>query len=172
MASASPREATNGAKAIVSNAASGTNAIRRAQRKPASADQNPTEALADPRPWTSPAGRACRPSAMSGLGAGGLPGLLLGQPPGFGDEDVDDLVLGDPVSNDLAADDQLAVAVAARDPKVGLARLAGAVHDTAHDGDSDRRVQLGGLQRGVHFLRQLQHIDLSAAARRACHQVQ
>src|SRR5690242_19320252 len=82
-----------------------------------------------------------RTSADGHRGATGLAveGLahLLGDPHGLLDEGLHDLRLGDGL-DDLALDEDLALAVAGRDAEVGLAGLAGTVHDAAHDGDAER----------------------------------
>ncbi|CAL2070463.1 protein of unknown function [Streptomyces murinus] len=100
----------------------------------------------------------------------GLAGLhalvlhLLGQLHGLLDEGLHDLGLGDGL-DDLALDEDLALAVAGGDAQVGLAGLAGAVDDAAHDGDAERDVHAGEA-RGDLF-GELVDVDLGAAAGRA-----
>src|SRR5881409_3459665 len=77
-----------------------------------------------------------------GCGGGRLELLLMGHLLGFGHQDLDDLVLRDPVLPDLAVHDQLPVALPGRDAEVGLPGLSGPVDDTAHHGHADRSLQL------------------------------
>src|SRR3989449_6463814 len=77
---------------------------------------------------------------------------------------LDDRVLGHGL-DDLALDEDLALAVAGRDAEVGLAGLARAVDDAAHDGDAERH--LHALQAGGHLLGERVDVDLGTAARRA-----
>src|SRR5271166_4370002 len=79
-------------------------------------------------------------------GGGGEPGLdpLGHQLLGLGHQRLDHLVFGDH-PDDLALDEQMALGLARRDPEVGLTRLTGPVHHTAHDRDLDRQVAV--LQR-------------------------
>src|SRR6478736_651287 len=72
------------------------------------------------------------------------------------DERLDDLRLRHGL-DDLALDEDLALAVARRDAEVGLAGLAGSVHDTAHDGDPQRH--LHALEPGGHTLRERVDVD-------------
>ncbi len=73
-----------------------------------------------------------------GLAGGHSVGLhLLGDLHGLLDQRLHDLGLGDGL-DDLALDEDLALAVAGGDAEVGLAGLAGAVDDLAHDGDAQR----------------------------------
>ena len=72
--------------------------------------------------------------------AGTIPGALIGV--------ADHLGLGDGL-DDLAVHEDLALAVARGDPEVGLAGLAGAVDDAAHDGDA---------QRHLHAFEALRHL--------------
>src|SRR6478609_2702141 len=62
---------------------------------------------------------------------------LLGEAHGLLDEGLDDLRLGHGL-DDLALDEDLALAVARRDAEVGLTGLPRAVDDAAHDGDAQR----------------------------------
>src|SRR5690606_26246428 len=80
------------------------------------------------------------------------------------DERLDDQRLGHRL-DDLALDEDLALAVARRDAEVGLARLARAVADAAHDGDAQRH--LHALQAGGDLLRERVDVHLGAAARGA-----
>ena len=97
------------------------------------------------------------PRAVDGLHA-------LGDPHGLLDQGLDDLRLGHGLDH-LALDEDLALAVAGRDAEVGLAGLARAVDDAAHDGDPQRH--LHALEAGGHLVGQLVDVDLRAAARRA-----
>src|SRR5690606_32814009 len=91
----------------------------------------------------APAGWRPRPSIARSAGrddraaAVGLQAHLLGDPVGLGDERLDDLVLRYGLE-DLTLDEDLALAVARGDAEVGLAGLARAVDDAAHDGDAQR----------------------------------
>ena len=67
--------------------------------------------------------------------------------------------------DDLALDEDLALAVAGGDAEVGLAGLARTVDDAAHDGDAQRH--LHALEAGGHLVGELVDVDLGAAARRA-----
>ena len=63
----------------------------------------------------------------------------------------------------------MAALVAGRDAEVGVARLARAVDDAAHDRDLQR--DLAVAERLHRLLGDLDHVDLGAAARRAGDQV-
>src|SRR4051812_10577143 len=89
---------------------------------------------------------------------------LVGEAHGLLDQGLDDLRLGDGL-DDLAPDEDLALAVAGRDAEVGLARLAGAVDDAAHHGHAKRHGH--ALETGGHLVREGVDVDLGAAARRA-----
>ena len=67
--------------------------------------------------------------------------------------------------DDLALDEDLALAVAGGDAEVGLAGLARAVDDAAHDGDAQRH--LHALEAGGDLLGERVDVDLGAAAGRA-----
>ena len=85
------------------------------------------------------------------VGAGAVDGLhALGDPHGLLDQGLDDLRLGHGL-DDLALDEDLALAVAGGDAEVGLAGLARAVDDAAHDGDAQR--DLHALEAGGHLAR-------------------
>src|SRR3954467_1859937 len=89
---------------------------------------------------------------------------LLGQAHGLLDERLDDLRLGDGL-DDLALDEDLALAVAGGDSEVGLAGLPRAVDDAAHDGDAQRDAH--PLEPLGHVVREGVDVDLGAAAARA-----
>ena len=89
---------------------------------------------------------------------------LAGDALGLGDEGLDDLVLGHGL-DDLALDEDLPLAVAGGDAQVGLAGLAGAVDDAAHDGHAQRHGQV--LQAGGDGVGELVDVHLGAAAGRA-----
>src|SRR6478672_11090732 len=89
---------------------------------------------------------------------------LLGQTHGLLDERLDDLRLGDGL-DDLALDEDLALAVAGRDAEVGLAGLPRAVDDAAHDGDAQRHGH--ALEPRGDLVGELVDVDLGATARRA-----
>src|SRR3954453_19341158 len=74
-----------------------------------------------------------------GRGALTVQGLadLLGDPHGLLDESLDDLRLGNGL-DDLALDEDLALAIARGDAEVRLPSLAGPVHDAAHHRDPQR----------------------------------
>ncbi len=76
----------------------------------------------------------------------------------------DDLRLGHGL-DDLALDEDLALAVAGGDAQVGLAGLARTVDDAAHDGDAQR--DRHALEAGGDLLGQRVDVDLGAAAGRA-----
>ena len=93
------------------------------------------------------------------------PGLdrlhLLGDAHGLLDEGLHDLRLGDGL-DDLALDEDLALAVAGGDAEVGLAGLTRAVDDAAHHGDAQRHLE--AVETGGDLLGQLVDVDLGAAA--------
>src|SRR6478735_5432837 len=89
---------------------------------------------------------------------------LLGETHRLLDERLDDLRLGDGL-DDLALDEDLALAVAGRDPEVGLAGLPRAVDDAAHDGDAQR--DRHALEAGGDLVGERVDVDLGAAARGA-----
>src|SRR4051812_268548 len=101
-----------------------------------------------------------------GRGALTVQGLadLLGDAHGLLDEGLDDLRLGNGL-DDLALDEDLALAVARGDTEVGLARLAGTVDDATHDGDAQRHLQ--AVEPGGDLLGELVDVDLGTAAGRA-----
>src|SRR6478735_6778607 len=120
------------------------------------------------------AGTGVRTSADAD--AGGPGGLLvdrlahlLGEAHGLLDEGLDDLRLGHGL-DDLALDEDLALAVAGGDAEVGLARLAGPVDDAAHDGHPQRH--LHAVQARGDLVGEPVHVDLGAAAGRAGHDLQ
>src|SRR5690242_19443674 len=80
------------------------------------------------------------------------------------DEGLDDLGLRDGL-DDLALDEDLSLAVAGGDPEVGLAGLARAVDDAAHDGDTQRHLE--PVETGRDLVGELVDVDLRAPARRA-----
>src|SRR5262249_39511844 len=80
------------------------------------------------------------------------------------DQGLDDLGLGYGL-DDLALDEDLALAVAGRDPEVGLAGLPGTVHDAAHDRDPQRYREI--LERGVYLVGERVDVHLCPAAGRA-----
>src|SRR5690242_850424 len=88
---------------------------------------------------------------------------------GLVDQGLDDLRLGHGL-DDLAADEDLALAVAGGDAQVGFAGLARAVDHTAHDRDAKRDVE--AVQRGGDLIGQLVDVHLGAAAGRAGHDLQ
>ena len=88
---------------------------------------------------------------------------------GLGDEGLDHLVLGhDP--HDLALDEQVALVAPGRDAEVGLAGLARAVDDTAHDRHLEG--QRPGLEGLLGSPGDVDHVDLGTAARRAGDEVE
>src|SRR4051812_29753578 len=96
-------------------------------------------------------------------------GLLAGDPQCLLDQGLDDLRLGDGLDH-LAPDEDLPLAVARGDPEVGLAGLAGAVDDAAHDRHAQR--DLHALQPGGHLVGELVDVDLGAPARGAADNLQ
>src|SRR5690606_23622859 len=112
--------------------------------------------------------RAARPRALRGddlrRARAGVGPHLVGDAVGLFDERLDDLGLGHRL-DDLALHEDLALAVAARDTEVGVARLAGPVHDAAHDRDAQRHRHV--LEALRDALGERVHVDLRAAARRA-----
>src|SRR6476619_4192919 len=70
---------------------------------------------------------------------------LLGEAHGLLDERLDDLRLGHGL-DDLALDEDLALAVAGGDPEIGLTGLTGSVHDAAHHGDPQRHLEPARLE--------------------------
>src|SRR3954465_9607949 len=74
---------------------------------------------------------------------------LFGDAHGFFDEGFDDGGLRDGL-DDLALDEDLALAVAGGDAEVGFASLAGAVDHAAHDCDAER--DLHALEAGGDLL--------------------
>src|SRR6185295_9074541 len=93
----------------------------------------------------------------------------LGDPHGLLDQRLDDLVLGHGLDH-LAVHEDLALAVAGRDPEVGLAGLTRPVHHTAHDGDPQR--DLHALQSSCDLVGELVDVDLGTPAGRAGHDLQ
>src|SRR5436190_22488567 len=89
---------------------------------------------------------------------------LFGDAHGLFDESFDDGGLRDGL-DDLALDEDLALAVAGCDAEVGLARLARAVDDTPHHGDPER--DLHALEAGGDLLGQRVDVDLGTTAGRA-----
>ena len=79
-----------------------------------------------------------------------LPGHLLG----LGDQDLDGSGPRDSILPDLAVDDELAVALAGRDPQVHFARLPGPVDDAPNDPNADGsfNVDFGPLARWKRLL--------------------
>src|SRR3954449_5443092 len=99
----------------------------------------------------------------AGLAAGELvPTRLLGEAQGLRDEGLDDLGLGNGL-DDLALDEDLALAVARGDAEVGVAGLAGAVDDAAHDRDPQRYLE--AVEARGHLVGELVDVDLGSAAR-------
>ena len=80
------------------------------------------------------------------------------------DQGLDDRVLRHGL-DDLALDEDLALAVAGGHPEVGLAGLPRAVHHAAHDGDAQRHLHAG--EPGGDLVGELVDVDLGAPARRA-----
>jgi hypothetical protein len=72
--------------------------------------------------------------------------------------------------DDLALDEDLALAVAGGDAEVGLAGLAGAVDDAAHHGHAQR--DRHALEPGGDLLGERVDVDLGPAARRARHDLE
>src|SRR3954447_7785049 len=94
---------------------------------------------------------------------------LLGDLHRLVDQRLHDLRLGYGL-DDLALDEDLALAVAGGDAEVGLAGLARAVHHAAHDRDAQR--DLHALQAGGDLVGELVDVDLGAAAGRAADDLQ
>src|SRR3954464_12193302 len=103
-------------------------------------------------------------SADADDGRSGRQAHLLGDTHGLFDEGLDDLRLGDGL-DDLALHEDLALPVAGGHAEVGLAGLAGAVDDTAHDRDPQRHLE--PLEPGGHLVGELVDVDLRPPARRA-----
>src|SRR4051794_38005154 len=95
--------------------------------------------------------------------------LLPGQPHGLLDERLHDLRLRHGL-DDLALDEDLPLAVARGDAQVGLAGLARAVDDAAHDGHPQR--DLEPVETGGHLVGELVDVDLGAPARGAADDLQ
>src|SRR6478672_4882062 len=115
------------------------------------------------------AGTGVRTSADAD--AGGPGGLvvdrlahLLGEAHGLLDEGLDDLRLGHGL-DDLALDEDLALAVAGGHAEVGLAGLARTVDDAAHDGHAQRHGH--ALETRGDLVGEGVDVDLRTAARRA-----
>src|ERR1700710_2194850 len=88
-----------------------------------------------------PGPRPHRASGDGDLRGGALLGLhAFGDPHGLLDQGLHDLRLRHGL-DDLPLDEDLALAVARGDAEVGLARLAGAVDDTPHDGHAQRDLE-------------------------------
>ena len=92
-----------------------------------------------------------------------FPGLVhgLGHPVRLADEGLDDLALGDG-TDDLAVLEDLALAIAGSNTKVGLTTLAQTVDDTSHDGHAQRGVD--SLESVSDVVGQGQDVDLAASA--------
>src|SRR6266508_6755987 len=137
----------------------------RSERSPGSNPYTITAARGCPKLWVVDS-----PRLSSGHGDNWLSWLsvcgahLVRDAHGFFDKGLDDLGLGDGL-DDLALGEDLALAVSGGDAEVGLAGLAGAVHDAAHDCDAER--DLHALQAGGHLVGELVHVDLGATAGRA-----
>src|SRR6478735_4345776 len=115
------------------------------------------------------AGTGVRTSADADAGGPGrlvVDGLahLLGEAHGLLDERLDDLRLGHGL-DDLALDEDLALAVAGGDAEIGLAGLARTVDDAAHDGHAQRHGH--PLEACGHLVGERVDVDLGATARRA-----
>src|SRR5437763_9407151 len=102
----------------------------------------------------------------------GLGSALTGHLLRLGHQDLDDLLLRDPVLLHLAAHDELPVPLARGDPEVCLPGLARAVHHAAHHGHADGRLEPLLLEGLVHLLGEAQDVHLGPAAGRTGHQVQ
>ena len=87
----------------------------------------------------------------------------------FVEEGLDDPVFGHGF-DDFAANEDLALAVAGGDAKVGFACFAGAVDDTAHDGDAQRDGK--ALEDGDDSFGEGVDVDLGSPARRSGHDLQ
>src|SRR5262245_21903576 len=108
--------------------------------------------------------RCARASADSDTGLGSVDGLhALGDPHGLFDQGLHDLRLGHGL-DDLALDEDLALAVARRRSEVGLAGLPRTVHDAAHH--RDPQGYLEPVQAGGDRVGELVDVDLRASARR------
>src|SRR4051812_36429715 len=127
---------------------------------------------------SSPGGRRTPASAAPDRSADGddgraggdaLVGLLPGQPQGLLDEGLDDLGLGAGLDA-LALDEDLALAVAGGHAEVGLAGLARAVDDAAHDGHPQG--DLEPVEPGGDLVGQRVDVDLGAPAGRAADDLQ
>src|SRR3954454_9257412 len=106
--------------------------------------------------------RCARPSADTDTCLGSVDGVhALCDPHGLLDQGLHDLRLRHGL-DDLALHEDLTLAVARGDAQVGLAGLAGAVDDAAHDRDPQRH--LHALEPGGHLLGQRVDVDLRAAA--------
>ena len=66
-------------------------------------------------------------------------------------------------AHDLALHEQVAPLAAGGDAEVGVARLAGPVHDAAHHRDLER--DLAVAERGLRVVGHLDHVDLGPPAR-------
>src|SRR5437879_1401792 len=86
---------------------------------------------------------------------------VLSDPDSLFDEGLHDLRLGHRL-DDLALDEDLALAVTGGDAEIGLARLSRAVHDAAHHRDPQREREV--LQRRGHLVGQGVDVDLGAPA--------
>lgn len=83
---------------------------------------------------------------------------------GLFDESLDDHGLGHGL-DDLALDEDLALAVAAGHTEVGLTGFTGTIDDAAHDGDAQRNFH--AFETGRDLVRQGVDVDLGASAGRA-----
>src|SRR4051812_47789638 len=97
-------------------------------------------------------------------GAARRPVVLLGEPHGLLDQRLHDLALRHRL-DDLALDEDLALAVAGGDTEVGLTGFARPVDDAAHHGDTEGDGQ--ALEARGHLLGEGVDVDLGAAAGRA-----
>src|SRR5690554_6809163 len=112
--------------------------------------------------WTSPEWRC--PLDGDDLRRAEFAGHVLREARGLLDQRRHDLRLGHGL-DDLALDEDLALAVAGCDTQVGLASFTRSVHDAAHDRDAQRHRHV--LEPLRHLIRERVDVDLGAAAARA-----
>src|SRR5690606_12667633 len=96
-----------------------------------------------------------------GAAGGDVLAHLGGDAVRLGEQGLHDVLLLDGL-DDLALDEDLALAVAGGDAEIGLARLAGAVDDAAHDGDAQRDLEV--LEPLGDLVGEGVDVDLGAAA--------
>ena len=90
--------------------------------------------------------------------------MLFGDAHRFLDQSLDDLRLGHRL-DDLALDEDLALAVAGRHTEVSLTCFTRSVHDATHDGHAQR--DLHAFEAGRDLVGKCVDIDLCTATRRA-----